>query len=238
MSQTIYLHGLPGGAEELQIGPAPGWAVPDRLSWQGYEAGLATLAEDLPETFHLIGFSLGAMTALRLAALKPERIAEVTLISAAAPLDLGDFLSRMAGAPVFRAAMNAPERLARMTSLQAHFARLVPGLTLRLLFARTGPQERALALAHPYLIAGLLRRCYGPGRAAYLDELAAYVRPWSPELARVTAPVTLHHGGADRWSPPDMAGALARALPEARVIPHDGLGHYGTLAAVLEEMAA
>lgn len=239
MSETLYLHGLPGGAEELRLGPGREmWRVPDRLTWTGYEAGLSALASDLPDRTHLVGFSLGTMTALRLAALRPDRVASVTLVSAAAPLDLGDFLPRMAGAPVFRAALTSPAKLARMTAAQCHFARLVPGLMLRLLFAGTGKDERAHALANPYLFADLLRRTYGSGRAAYLAELAAYVGGWSDVLARVSAPVMLHHGSADRWSPPAMAEALARALPDAQVSHHNGLGHYGTLVHVLRGDAA
>lgn len=240
MTPTLYLHGLPGGAEELSLGAAAaGWTVPDRLGWRlGYEAGLAALAENLPPRCQLFGFSLGAMTALRLAALQPDRVERVTLASAAAPLELGSFLSAMAGAPVFRAAAERPDRLARMTAAQAALARLAPGLVLRLLFAGTDAGEGRLARRHRALLTMLLRRSYGPGRAAYLAELAAYVAPWAWHLAAVQAPVTLHHGASDRWSPPAMAEALAAALPRARLVRHAGLGHYRTLAAALDGQEA
>jgi pimeloyl-ACP methyl ester carboxylesterase len=140
----------------------------------------------------------------------------------------------MAGRQVFRAAIASPARLARLTAVQAALARLAPGLVRHLLFAGTAQAERRLARDHPQLFGPLLRRSYGPGRPAYLRELAAYVAPWADLLPKVAAPVTLHHGTADSWSPPDMAEALQGALPTARVIRHDGLGHYGTLAAALE----
>lgn len=81
-----------------------------RRKWEAEAAtnnacSLLSLAERLnndgEDDTHLIGFSLGAMTATRLAVLLGERVVRVDCTSGAAPLDLGNFLSHMAGKPVF-----------------------------------------------------------------------------------------------------------------------------------------
>jgi magnesium chelatase accessory protein len=52
-------------------------------------------------------------------------------------------------------------------------------------------------------------------------DLAALAR----ELPRVAAPVTLLAGTRDAWVPPRAQAAAARLLPNATVVPLDGLGH-------------
>ncbi|CCH34741.1 alpha/beta hydrolase fold containing protein [Saccharothrix espanaensis DSM 44229] len=54
------------------------------------------------------------------------------------------------------------------------------------------------------------------------DDLA-YVAPWGVDLAAITAPVLLLHGGQDRVVPPTHGAWLARALDaELRTYPEDG----------------
>ena len=228
--KVLYLHGLPGSAAELALGPvgrAADWTVPDRDAPSFAQLALALPAGPL----HLVGFSLGAACALRLAALAPDRVARVTLVSAAAPLELGDFLPDMAGAAVFRAARSHAQ-LSALTTVQSTLARLSPALFARLL-ARGADAEEAALLQTP-----ALRRALAEGltrnRKAYLRELAAYVQPWARHLPHVRAPVALVHGRADRWAPPAMAEALATALPQAGLHWHE-TGHFGTLRTVLRD---
>ncbi len=110
-SSFIYCHGLPGSAAELQLfggqdrKGASGVCL-ERLQpdWQdrllaAFDAARAHL--DGP-TVRLVAFSLGTMSALHIAAKRPDAVEAVDLISAAAPLELGDFLPRMAGKAVFQ----------------------------------------------------------------------------------------------------------------------------------------
>lgn len=225
--RPLYLHGLPGSGSELAL-TGTQMEVLDRNA-----PSFAQLALRLPDgPLHLVGFSLGAACALRLAVLAPEKVARLTLISAAAPLDLGDFLPDMAGAPVFRMAHSAA-RMAALTSVQSALARVSPGLFLRLLMRGTDPSDAALMHRHSAILRRAVQEGLGPGREAYLREIAAYVQPWARHLGHVACPVTLHHGTADRWAPPAMASALHEALPASRLQRHEGLGHYATLAAVL-----
>ncbi len=226
----LYLHGLPGSGRERDLACRPDLAVLDRDA-----PSFAQLANRLPPgPLHLVGFSLGAAAALRLAALRPDAVARLTLISAAAPLELGDFLPRMAGAAVFRAARSHGQ-LAAMTKVQSVLMRLSPGLVVRMLLRDCGPADAAF-FAEPgrrALLSQIVRDGLTRGRAVYLRELPAYVQPWSGHLAHVRCPVTLWHGSDDRWAPVDMAEALATRLPRAELNRCDGLGHYTTLALVL-----
>lgn len=229
--QPLYLHGLPGSAAELAIAgvdlPVLGCDQPS----------FAQLALSLPQgLLHLIGFSLGAACALRLAALAPEKVTRLTLISAAAPLELGAFLPQMAGRAVFRAATSHGQ-LSALTRVQSTLARISPGFFTRLLLQNADPADQAL-FAEAQARAALqksLREGLTQHRAAYLREITAYVQPWARHLAFVRCPVTLHHGTEDRWAPVTMAQALADALPDATLHRYDGLGHYSTLRKALTE---
>ncbi|WP_425070707.1 alpha/beta hydrolase [Sagittula sp. S175] len=225
--KTLYLHGLPGSGAEQHL---PGWSFDTLDRDQPSFAQLALILPDEP--LHLVAFSLGAACALRLAALAPDKVARLTLISAAAPLELGDFLPRMAGAPVFRLA-HSHARLNALTTVQSALARLSPGLLLKMLARDTDPADAALMAdaTHGPTIRAAVTEGLTHNRAPYLREIAAYVAPWAKHLAHVRCPVTLHHGTADRWAPFDMAEALAAHLPDATLHRHDGLGHYTTLAA-------
>ena len=96
----------------------------------------------------LVGFSLGAMVAIHLAAARPEKMANLTLISPAAPLNLGNFLPHMAGRPVFNLAQKSPSTLAAMTYFQAILSRRVPNFLIKQLFQKPGAPEQQL-LADP-----------------------------------------------------------------------------------------
>ena len=53
-------------------------------------------------------------------------------------------------------------------------------------------------------------------------------------LARLHRPVRIWQGRDDTWTPPQMAEALARALPDVRSLTWlDGLSHYSTLQQAL-----
>ena len=234
MAETpVYLHGLPGGAEELALAGVT-MAVAPRPG--GLEATAAQIRAMVPGPLHLVGFSLGGAMALRLAPLlNPARI---DLIASAAPLHLGDFLPRMAGAPVFRAARH-PALLRALTAAQALGFRAVPGRALQMLFVGAAEGERVL-LADParrgLLLAGI-RGSLGARRAAYLAEVTDYVRRWEVCVPQ-TVPLTIWQGAADTWVPPAMARALCHALPHARLNLLPGLGHYGALIAALPRIVA
>lgn len=247
---TLYFHGLPGSAGELAcFGPgiaehtrhfhviARGDALTGGAA-EGYFVRLAAqILAQFPEgPLRLVGFSLGAAAALRVAPHLAERVQQIDLVSPAAPLGLGDVLDGMAGAPVFRAALTGRAHFALLTFLQAQLARLASAQMASALMARAQGADRVLA-ADPHFIAQLaasLRHSLLAQRAAYRQEIALYVTGWSDELAKVHQPVAIWQGSEDDWTPPAMAQALAQRLPSrpaVEVMP--GLSHFSALRAYL-----
>lgn len=243
---TLYFHGLPGSAAELAgFGPeiaarAAGFHVPVR---GGDFAHLAQqIAAQFPQgPLRLVGFSLGAAAGLRVAPHLGERVTAIDLVSPAVPLQLGDFLPGMAGAPVFRAALAGRLPFAALTFAQAQAARIAPQKMAAALMATAKGEDRALA-ADPRFIAALaqsLRHSLLGSRAAYTAEIRAYVADWRADLARVHQPVSIWQGSEDDWTPSAMAEALAAALPSRpQVTMLDGLSHFSTLRHYLAAEAA
>lgn len=241
---TVYLHGMPGSPRELALFRAidtTGWLAPDRSAPRVQGERLDVLTDLVREgcgqgPVRLVGFSLGACTALEIARRLPAAPLSLHLVSAAAPLESGAFLDDMAGKAVFAAALQSPQRLSLLVRLQSGLARGVPGLLARMLFASAQGNDRLLAKdpAFRRIIADILRDCLAADTANYRAELTAYVRPWAHWLGEVRHPVTLWHGTRDTWAPPAMADALERLLPN--VIAHhrlQDLSHYSALGEAL-----
>ncbi len=244
--QTVYFHGLPGSAAELAgfgpeiAGRAAGFHVAARGGdFSRVAEGIAVRFPECP--LRLVGFSLGAAAALRVAPYLGDRVERIDLVSPAAPLQLGDFLGGMAGAPVFRAALAGRWPFAALTLVQAQVARLAPQKMAAAMMAKAKGEDRDLA-ADPRFIEALaqsLRHSLLGNRDAYTAEIRAYVNDWRADLARVQQPVRIWQGSADDWTPPAMADALAAALPtRPQVTMLPGLSHFSTLRAYLEAQPA
>lgn len=248
---SFYFHGLPGSAGELalfgerlarcgarmrvvprnEIAAAPG-------DGDLFDA-MARWVDDASggEPVELVGFSLGGAAALRVAARLEARVSRLQLISAAAPLDLGDYLQDMAGAAVFRAAAHSQARLSRIARWQALAARIAPQLMVRALLASARGEDRLLRRDARFtaVLAEMVQDCLVPPADSYLREIALYAQPWRDELLGVKARVDLWHGTHDNWSPPQMAADLAAALPDCQPVRWlEGCSHYSTLAAWLD----
>lgn len=248
---AIYFHGVPGSPRELELfGPmcrlSQAWA-PDRnndcpdLGYEDYFDDLAerVAARAAQEGLHLVGFSLGAVAALQVAHRLGTKVTRIDLISAAAPLELGSFLPVMEGQTVFEAARRRPKLFGALTSAQALLSRLSPGLLARMLLASAQGADQVLARDPSFRAAlgGILGTAFAHGATGYRREILGYVQPWSAILPKISAPVTLWHGTADNWSPIAMADGLHAALPNARpVVRFEGLSHYSTLHAALEQI--
>lgn len=240
-ARRVYFHGLPGSAAELAgFGPEiAGRAAGFHVAARGGD--FARLADGIAARFperplRLVGFSLGAAAALRVAPLLGDRVERIDLVSPAAPLQLGDFLKGMAGAPVFRAAMAGRWPFTALTLVQAQVARAAPHKMAAALMAKAMGEDRDLA-TDPRFIAALaqsLRHSLLDSREAYASEIRAYVTDWRADLARVHQPVRIWQGSVDDWTPPAMAEALAAGLPtRPQVTILTGLSHFSTLRAYL-----
>jgi len=245
VSTVYFCHGIPGSPADANLvteGLLPGTRViaPKLLELGGDSDNILdqTVAQfdemiaDAKGYIHLIGFSIGAMVACKIAAERPDEVGRLSLISPAAPLQLGDFLPQMAGAPVFQMAQDHPRRLAMATVAQGLVSRLAPGLITKVLFAKCGPQEKALMEDEQFkfLLKRALDNSYRKNAVQYRRMLQAYVADWSDTLDGIQCPVDLWHGSDDSWAPIDMSEALKAAISSPTVL-HEIKGgeHYSTL---------
>lgn len=239
-SPLVYVHGLPGSPDELPlICDAPSRFFAPNFRNGALDPQITAQFGTQPVT--LIGFSLGAFRALRFAADHPERVAHLHLIAPAAPLELGDFLSQMAGGPIFRLARDRPKLFRLVTRLQAFAARIAPEILAAQIFATAQGDDIALKTKADFLRdwGYIARHCLAAGAQAYRDEMTAYVAPWADLLSRAQTPTSIWYGRADNWTPPAMAEALIKILPlppEVRRI--ENASHYSTLAAALAQITA
>lgn len=244
----IYLHGFPGGPNELSLfGPEPEWATqalnPDRamdrpdLPASAYFDELAGRVSGHANgrLLHLVGFSLGARVAMELALRLGGQVGKLDLISPAGPLDGNNHLSMMAGKAVFAMAGKRPRAFAILTTAQAWIARKQPALLYRGLFGSAGEpgmdvlgfRERATAL---------LQGTFDNGSVGYRREVLAYVAPWSDVPRMIKAPTTIWQGSLDNWTPPAMAANLQAMISMSNLRPVPGRGHYGTLQHALANL--
>jgi pimeloyl-ACP methyl ester carboxylesterase/SAM-dependent methyltransferase len=169
------------------------------------------------ERAHLIGISMGGALAQRLAFDHPGRVASVTLVSTSP------------------AGPSRTELPAMSEELRERFAR-----------TPTAPDwtDRAAVIEHiveeerPFMGPAAFDEAHLRALAARIfdrtnDIEASFTNHWviddgdpDPlELSRVTAPALIVHGTADPLFPYGHGEALARELPDARLLPLEGVGH-------------
>ena len=245
--RVIYCHGLPGSPEELSAfetsKPPPHVHALDRLGHHegSYEDSVLSAFDGMgiDEPVTVVGFSLGAMSAVRIAAERGSLVRKLVLISPAAPLQLGNFLPDMAGRQVFEAAQAGDWALRLFTASQASLVALAPKLAIKMMF-RASPDADLGLLASPRFVDVVvrgLRTCLGQRQAAYRSELHAYVQPWAHVLDDVRCKTVIWSGSHDDWAPPAMSDALKERLGDrASLNVCPGLGHYSTLRTALSRL--
>lgn len=240
MTRYVYFHGLPGSPSELSFLKERGATPPPVLhpaDWQRLEKEITK--EITHADTGVIGFSMGAFAALRAAAATKNPLASLHLISPAAPLQLGDFLKDMAGAPVFKAAQKSKLRLQTLTSIQRGLNLIAPRLLLQQVFSDSPPADQALLTDESFResCSTGFQSAFVTDRPRYIATIKDYVQPWGQLLDHIECPVFLYQGAADTWTPPAMARALAQRLGDQCTITMlEDLGHYSTLRAVLPKI--
>ncbi|MCC9305840.1 alpha/beta hydrolase [Kitasatospora sp. RB6PN24] len=238
---VLWHHGTPG----LGLPPQPLFAAARRqaIRWISYDrpgyggstpaAGrdLAAAAADtaavadalgLPR-FGALGVSGGASHALACAALLPERVVGVVSVAGLAPY----------GAPGLDwFAGMYPGGKAELRAAVAERAQLAAELASSEFDPEMFTERDHAALQGEWSwLADTARLGTASGLDGMLDDDLAYVAPWGFDPGRITVPVLILHGGADRVVPAGHGEWLARAIPGAELRRHPADGHLSILNA-------
>jgi len=165
------------------------------------------------ERAHVVGASMGGMIAQILAATEPQRVASLGLIMSAT----GKPLSALPAWRVIRLAFDAPGKDASDEEKLAYEVRNVAVFN--------GPHFLPSQADLRKRVEQLAERCtYPPGRLRQVDALLGTGSLLAYSKA-ITAPTVVIHGSHDPMVRPRNGRALATAIPDARFVVVDGMGH-------------
>ena len=160
---------------------------------------------------HIVGASLGGMIAQTLAATRPERVLSLTSIMSTTG-------NRRVGQPAWRVMPIFLKQAPRDRDAFIDHTEL--------LFKAIGSSGIQRDDAELREVAGLMYdRGLDPGGTS--RQLAAIIASGNrtPALRRITAPTVVIHGTADRLVRPSGGRATVRAIPGAKLVKVDGMGH-------------
>jgi pimeloyl-ACP methyl ester carboxylesterase len=188
-------HGRSGGAALPTIAAMAAWAWSLLDALEINQAGIA-------------GHSMGALTALAMAAAQPQRASSLVLIAAAAEMPVHpDLLSAARDDLPTASALISMWGFGPAGQVGGN---RVPGLQMRL----TG--QRLIDRSRPGVLASDLAAC-----ASYQSGIG--------DAAKVTCPSTLLLGREDRMTPPgkgrQLAAAMTHVVHGARIVELEGCGH-------------
>ncbi len=188
-------------------GPDPTGAYSDERSIAVLDALLDRLG--VARVAAVVGSSMGGRIAWRFAAARPDRLERLVLMAPDGFASFGREYGR------------APERLPWLMRLLPYTApKPLLRRTMRNAYAREESlSDEVVERYHAMLLAPGIRR-------AILDRsLQTVLLPPEPILATIRTPTLLLWGELDRAVPVRHAEDYLRALPDARVVVLDGVGH-------------
>jgi pimeloyl-ACP methyl ester carboxylesterase len=210
-----------------------GDTTPVGLDRRDVARDLLTVADHLGvDRFPVLAVSMGGVYALTLAALAPDRVERLGLVSAhALPYDDPDVVARLSEAEqadlaLLRSGDNAAVEEAYASGCAAMAADPI-GL-LRELSASWHPLERRL-VETPWAAAVGSSVAFGLGAGfrGVLEDGLRSIRPLEVDPADVRCPVRVVHGTADDLEPFANVERLATLLDDVVVLALQGMGHFG-----------
>jgi len=202
---TVHAIDLPGSARGSR--PGKGYEIEPLARW--------VLAEIGKKPVLLAGHSLGGRVAGEMAALAPDRVRALALVSPLGSAPYG-FTDRLKWKAMSRRALigSVPESSLRNAAGYG-FAVHGPGragFVARTLAARTGPHREDVLLA--------IER--------YVDGVLA-AEPLAERLRKTSMPLLLVTGARDPLAPAEELREILETRPDAALLKLPGIGHYALL---------
>ncbi len=202
---------------------------------------LATCADDMAalcgalglERLAIAGVSGGAPFAVAYAAIHPERVAAMALVSPVGPFAGPESPKRIGPGHrlVFRVLPGVPLLYRFLFSFGRAGFLFAPQAMAAMIASRAAPSDwRVLSDKHARrnLLRGLAEGVR-PGIGGAVEELRCFSRPWGVPFERIGAPTILWQGTADRNVPVKAALKLGKLIPDCEVRRIEGAGHYWVL---------
>jgi pimeloyl-ACP methyl ester carboxylesterase len=248
---VLYFHGNPGSrldftpercVEALRAAGVrfigvdrPGFGLSDPKPGRGHAdwpADVGALADSLGiDRFAVLGYSRGGRYALACAALTPERLTAVGVLSAVTTPDMPGFmrsyprLLRMDMA----FARRAPALWTMVGNSNVRRGKKNPAAILRpLKFVLTSPADRALLAANSHEFARLTLEAARQSLEGWRMEETNQEEPLDFDLDDVKMPVKVWHGTADTLVPISQGRHLASRLASAELVELPDVGHLHT----------
>jgi len=243
---VFYFHGAPGATQEclifdqyaqaanLRIVCLDRFALDSHINAGDYYQTLADKIASIagPGAVDIIGFSIGCQVAIEVSTLLADRVDNLHLVSAVAPLQSLEPGIEVAGASVFALAAKLPVLFSLLSYWQSLLALFAPGLLFKMLFASAKGDDLALREQADFneFIGGILISCFSKRVKGYIRDVRHFVKPWSEVLPRCHVNTTIWHGSSDNWSPVAMATVLEASMPRVNALHlFDSLSHYSCL---------
>jgi len=191
-------------------------AFPDSRAIDGYgtvdtlEGMARVVLEQAPESFDLLGHSMGGRVALEVFRLAPNRVRRLALSSTGVhPLGAQE--------PASRAALKA---IGHERGYEALVDTWLPPMV-------------ADANRDTPIYAGMRQMCLDAGQAVFDAQIAALLaRPEQESLlAEIRCPTLVMTGALDTWSPPAQHEAIAGRIADSTLVIVEGAGHMLPLEA-------
>lgn len=213
----------------------PGYGLSDPKPGRGHAdwpADVTALADALGlDRFAVLGYSRGGRYALACAALIPDRLTGVGLLSAVGSPDMPGFYrsySRRVRME-FAFARNAPALWTWLTNANVRRAAKRPGAVLTpLSLVLTCPADRAILASDARDLADAVMEAGRQGPASWRMDETNQRDPLDFDLDAVTVPVKVWHGTADRLVPIAQGRHLAGRLKFGELIEMPDVGHLHT----------
>jgi 3-oxoadipate enol-lactonase len=189
--------------------PDGAWSLDDLV-----DDVVALLDEVGAERAHVVGLSLGGMTAMRLAAREPARVHRLAVLCTSASVDPAPYRERAAAARRDGTASIAPTVVSRWVTPD-------------------------FAAAHPHEVARLEAMVAGAddeGYARCCEVLAAL--DLREDLARITAPTLVVSGAEDPALPPEHQRAIAAGIAGAELVSFSPAAHLANVEQPLQVTGA